>query len=96
MYWNALKEYILTEKTGLIVTWDVLKQEKDRPWFCVWRINSNMRCIETWLQFGYCELWHTINSNMRCIETELRTVVSEAKNWLIVTWDVLKLCKNLK
>ena len=52
-------------------------------------ININMRCIEIFLAHLHW-LRNQININMRCIEMRMNMNISQEKNWLTLTWDVLK------
>ena len=54
-------------------------------------INRNMRCIEILLKQIAIGSPLRINRNMRCIEIWPNIPSVHAWNWLIETWDVLKL-----
>ena len=91
MYWNkTYPKYRHKHQQRLIVTWDVLKLRGYK--LHVW---GYRRLIVTWdvlklFRFCCCRSPWKINSNMRCIETSRMSWLLRHRNWLIVTWDVLK------
>ena len=73
-----------------IVTLDVLKyrlcQDRNR----IWKLNSNIRCIEIEIMSLVAGAIAKLNSNIRCIEIKMEmSLISIEKCW-IVTLDVLK------
>ena len=54
---------------GLTLTWDVLKRNPSCLLVIVFRINFNMGCIETILEYQCRVITILINFNMGCIET---------------------------
>ena len=87
--WALQKGYALSINRNMRCI-EITHRETSQTMGCA--INRNMRCIEIHVLAGFCLLVVRINRNMRCIEI-LQTGVHIfcLFDWLIETWDVLKL-----